>query len=162
MNVLKNIVSNAPSMFHKLGAKLPDAYRLGKKVLGGAIKLGEKYIPLAEKVVQNPYVQTAVSLLPYGSTVGKAVQGGVGFARSALEKGKQLQGMLDRGEALYNQFRNYSAMNQNKIPQPSESQRENLMRSNRIERKPENIPNSLPVNPISDFQAMMANRSNVN
>lgn len=157
MNMFRNALSNVVPMFHKLGAKLPDAYRLGKKILGTGVKLGEKYVPLAEKVVNSPLASGLASVVPYGGAVLKGAQAGVGLAKTALEKGKQLQGMLDRGEALYNQFKNYSAMNNNKIPQVKELQPENLMRSNRIERK-ETIPKPVPVNPEYNFQAMMANR----
>lgn len=156
MDYLKKMFSN--STVTKLGQKIGQGYKLGRKMLEGAINLGEKVVPIGESMVKNPYLQTALSLLPYGSTVGKAAETGVNIAKVALQKGKQLNEMLDRGEALYNQFRSHSSMNQSGIKRPPEMEEVNRMRSQNIERKPQNIPQPPSMNPEINFKNEMDQR----
>lgn len=156
MDYLKKMFSN-PAVT-KLGQKIGQGYKLGRKMLEGAINLGEKVVPIGESLVKNPYVQTGLSLLPYGSQVGKVAETGVNVAKMALQKGKQLNEMLNRGEALYNQFRSHSAMNQSGIKRPPEMEEVNRMRSQNIERNPKNIPPPPSMNPEINFKNEMDQR----
>lgn len=133
MNFISKIFAN--NRGRELGSKISNSYRLGKKVLDEGIKLGHKYLPVVESLVNNPYVQTAASLIPYGNIVGQGIQKAVGVGKKVLSGAEKLQSMLNKGETLYNQFRGHSAMNSN-IPLQPRPEKE-LRTSPGIERKGE-------------------------
>ena len=103
MERIKNFLTSG---YHeKLGKKFSNTYRIGKKLLEEGIRLGDKYLPVASNFVQNPYVQTAASLLPYGSIIGKSLEKGLGVAQNVLSGAKKVKSMLDKGEEFYNNLK---------------------------------------------------------